>query len=74
VRCADAGTWQANLKGLPVVGATLVVARLRRVWQQGNHKGRPYVIYRLGLAPLLIGCDVLAFSDSPMGKNYQHSQ
>src|SRR6516225_3091950 len=36
----------ANLKGLPAVGATLVVARFaHRVWRQGDHKGRPYIIY-----------------------------
>jgi hypothetical protein len=36
----------ANLKGLPAVGATLVVAPVcAPQWRQGDHKGRPYIIY-----------------------------
>jgi hypothetical protein len=31
---------------IPTVGATLVVARfVHRMWRQGDHKGRPYIIY-----------------------------
>jgi hypothetical protein len=36
----------ANLKGLPAVGATLVVAlSSHAVREPGDHKGRPYIIY-----------------------------